>query len=243
MAAGGRSQAGAYGALIAGGVLAVAGFTGHSFKDVLAGKSSPLRGLISTPPEGGEGANLLASLLRGGNEGTAGTGGKGSTGGHTAGTSGSVAGGIEWAESVIGVSGGSGKVARWDAAIGQAPGIPWCSAFVAAVLRHAGVKNMPGNPAYSGAWLNWSGGVNLQTTNLGAAKPGDLLIFDWGDGGITDHVAYYLGHNQMLSGNDSNDSVGKSSVPSGNIVGIVRPKYPVQHRGTSNSTGFRITRA
>lgn len=44
------SQAGSYGALLAGGVLVVAGFSGHSVRDVLAGKSAPLRGLISEPP-------------------------------------------------------------------------------------------------------------------------------------------------------------------------------------------------
>jgi cell wall-associated NlpC family hydrolase len=62
--------------------------------------------------------------------------------------------------------------------------------------------------------------------SLAQAMPGDLLIFDWGDGGITDHVALYAGNNKMISGNDHNDSVGESAVPAGALVGIVRPKYP-----------------
>lgn len=234
MAQGGGSQAGAYGALIAGGVLAVAGFSGHKISDVLKGKSSPLRGLISTPPEVGEGGSSLASMLQGSNSGST------SSGANNTAAGGTVSHAIQWAEGVIGVSGGSGKVARWDAAIGAAPGIPWCSAFVSAVLRHAGIKNLPPDPAYSGAWLNWSGGTNIGTS-LARAKPGDLLIFDWGDGGITDHVAYYVGHGQMISGNDSNDAVGKSSVPTGNIVGIVRPKYPSLK--PKMSEGWRVRRA
>lgn len=44
------SQAGSYAALLVGGVLTVAGFSGHTVRDVLAGKSSPLKGLVSEPP-------------------------------------------------------------------------------------------------------------------------------------------------------------------------------------------------
>lgn len=69
------SQAGSYGALIAGGVLVVAGFSGHSLRDVLAGKSSPLKGLVSEPPVAGGsspsgGAASEAAFRQGGNAGT-----------------------------------------------------------------------------------------------------------------------------------------------------------------------------
>lgn len=53
------SQSGSYAALLAGGVLAVAGFSGHSLKDVLAGRSSPLKGLISEPPTPGTAGGSL----------------------------------------------------------------------------------------------------------------------------------------------------------------------------------------
>lgn len=65
------SQAGSYGALIAGGVLVVAGFTGHSIRDVLAGKSSPLKGLISDPPAPTGGTNANVALRQGSNAGSA----------------------------------------------------------------------------------------------------------------------------------------------------------------------------
>lgn len=240
MASGG-SQAGAYGALIAGGILAVAGFSGHSLKDVLAGKSSPLEGLISTPPEstgtGGEGNTSASSFV---------TPERSGSGGVDTATSGSLAGALEWAKSVVGVSGGSGAVARWDAAIGDAPGIPWCSAFASAVLRHAGIKNLPADAAYSGAWLNWSGGEKLPINSQTINEAGNLLIFDWGDGGRTDHVAISAGNGQQIQGNDENDSVGYSpiSATASNIVGVVKPKYPNKKAPTLTSTaGLRIRRA
>lgn len=242
MASGGGSQAGAYGALIAGGVLVVAGFSGHSLRDVLAGRSSPLKGLISTPPEGGEASNSLASLLQGVSSGAT---AKGNNGGGVTGTSGSLHGALEWAQSVVGVSGGSGRVARWDAAIGQAPGIPWCSAFVSAILRHAGVKNLPSDPAYSGSWESWSGGTKLPVNNKTINEPGNLLIFDWGDGGIRDHVAMSLGGGKQIQGNDEHDSVGISpiSATSSNIVAVIKPKYPVRSRSLTGTEGFHVRRA
>lgn len=88
MASGG-SQAGAYGALIAGGVLAVAGFSGHSLRDVLAGKSSPIKGLISTPPEGeAQTSTGMASWLQGANGAAVGIKPGGSAAGATNGATG-----------------------------------------------------------------------------------------------------------------------------------------------------------
>lgn len=127
---------------------------------------------------------------------------------------------VNWADNVLGTNEGSPRQSKWAAAAGISPSTAWCSAFVAYGLRKEGYA-LPSDPAYSGSWLNWNQGQHIKSYKK--AKPGDLLIFDWGDGGITDHVAIYAGHGQMISGNDSNNSVGKSSVPTGNIVGIVRP--------------------
>lgn len=235
MASGG-SQAGAYAALIGGGVLVVAGFSGHAIKDVLAGKSSPLKGLISEPPQGSEGGsgNTSASAFTQ-------DGGAGRT---SAAVSGTIGGAIEWAKGVVGTSGGSGAVARWDAAIGDAPGIPWCSAFVSAILRHAGIKNLPADAAYSGAWEGWSGGTKLPVTSTTINEAGNLLIFDWGDGGRRDHVAYGLGGGQQIQGNDENDSVGISpiSATASNIVAVIKPKYPAKNARTTSTKGFRASR-
>lgn len=218
------SQAPAYGALLVGGVALVAAIKGASFKDVLAGKNSPIRPLTTSIPSD------FATASAGTSSNTAST---------VAFTPPSVSrgakGAVEWASKAIGTNEGSKRESGWAAAVGISPMTAWCSAFVAAVLRSSGVTNAPADAAYSGSWLNWSGGTNLHTTNLSKAQPGDLLIFDWGDGGITDHVALYKGRGKMISGNDSNNSVGESSVPTGNIVGIVRPHYP----STRTSSGRR----
>lgn len=127
---------------------------------------------------------------------------------------------VNWADQVLGTNEGSPRQSKWAAAAGISPSTAWCSAFVAYGLSKQGYS-LPSDPAYSGSWLNWNQGKHVKSFKQ--AKPGDLLIFDWGDGGITDHVAIYAGHDQMISGNNSDNSVGKSSVPVGNIVGIVRP--------------------
>jgi cell wall-associated NlpC family hydrolase len=210
------SQAPAYAALLTGGVVLVAAVKGSSITDVLSGKRSPIKPLTSPIPTsfatsssgGGSGDVVDAAFIAGG--------------AVSAGAGGAVAIAKRW----IGTDEGSKRQSAWAAAAGISSSTAWCSAFVAAVLRASGVKNLPSNPAYSGAWLDWAGGANLHTTNLGRARPGDLLIFDWGDGGITDHVGIYVGNGRYVAGNNSDNSVGEAPVPSGNIVGIVRPKYP-----------------
>ena len=57
-----------------------------------------------------------------------------------------------------------------------------------------------------------------------ALKPGDFIIYDWGDGGITDHVAIYVGDNQIVQGNFGN-RVSKDAFSRSNVVGYVRPNY------------------
>ncbi len=126
---------------------------------------------------------------------------------------------VKWAEKVIGTDEGSPRQSKWAAASGISPSTAWCSAFVAYGLRKQGYS-MPSAPAYSGAWLDWSGGKRVSAKNM---KPGDIIVLDWGDGGITDHVGIYAGNGEYIAGNNSDNSVGRSSVPTGNIVGVVRP--------------------
>lgn len=129
---------------------------------------------------------------------------------------------LRWSRATVGTREGSTRQRRWAAAAGVAWTAPWCSVWIAYGLRKAGIAP-PSNPAYSGSWLDWDGGTQVEG-GLRNARPGDLLIFDWGDGGITDHVGAYLGGGRMIAGNNSNNTVGTSTVPTGNLVGIVRPK-------------------
>lgn len=97
----------------------------------------------------------------------------------------------------------------------------WCSALVGyGLIKYGGFKleELPDNPWYSGNWLTWDEGTRVTYAEREAA---DLLIFDWGDGGITDHVATYVGNGIKIGGNE-NDRVEKDAVPVGYIVGVVR---------------------
>jgi hypothetical protein len=128
---------------------------------------------------------------------------------------------LNWTLTVRGTQEGSARHRRWAKDAGVSWTAPWCSVFIAYGLKLVGIDPPP-NPAYSGAWLNWSEGAKVDG-GLENAQPGDLLIFDWGDGGITDHVGAYLGDGRYVAGNNSQNTVGVSTVPEGNIVGIVRP--------------------
>lgn len=124
-----------------------------------------------------------------------------------------------WAEKQVGVTEGSAAQERYANELGYSPSLVWCSIFVGYGLKFAcGVSNLPSNPAYSGAWLDWSGGRRVSSKDL---EPGDLVIFDWGDGGITDHVAIYDGNGQVIGGNQSN-AVTRVPISTNSIVGCVR---------------------
>jgi cell wall-associated NlpC family hydrolase len=81
----------------------------------------------------------------------------------------------------------------------------------------AGIK-LPANPAYSGAWLDWGGGTKINRSQI---QPGDLVVFDWGDGGRTDHVAIFAGGNRVLGGNQGN-KVSYMPYDKSHVVGVVR---------------------
>jgi CHAP domain len=126
------------------------------------------------------------------------------------------------AESYIGTRELGAQQRAWAARLGYSPYLPWCSIFVANMLMEAGIctkEQLPSNPAYSGAWFSWGRG---QRVSESAVRPGDILVFDWGDGGMSDHVAIYEGGGTHVGGNQS-DAVTRSSTPWGNVVGVVRP--------------------
>lgn len=128
---------------------------------------------------------------------------------------------IRWVESQLGTREGSAAQVRYASELGLSASLPWCSIFLGYGLKTQTKVPLPGNPAYSGAWLNWSGGKRV---SLGEIKPGDFVVFDWGDGGITDHVAMYAGNGQVIGGNQSN-AVTKVPLNRGAVVGVARPNY------------------
>lgn len=130
---------------------------------------------------------------------------------------------LKFLESIVGLA--EPDHAKFANDIGAAVSWPWCSTLVAyGLIHHGGFKRdqLPSNPWYSGAWLTWEHGERVSYADR---QPGDLLIFDWGDGGITDHVATYIGDGLKIGGNE-NDRVERDPVPSGYVVGVVRPNWP-----------------
>ena len=124
-----------------------------------------------------------------------------------------------WAKSQLGVQEGSKRQRYYASRLGLSASLPWCSIFVANGLKRQG-KSLPSNPAYSGAWLNWKGGRRVKTSQI---RPGDLVIYDWGDGGITDHIAIYEGNGRVVGGNQSN-AVTRAPAKLGQAVAVIRPK-------------------
>lgn len=101
-----------------------------------------------------------------------------SRGGGGGGNSGAAAGAIAWAKSKLG--------ARYVWA-GEGPGYD-CSGLVTMAYRSQGI--------YLTHWsqAQYSEGTRVPVSQ---AQPGDLIFWNW-DGGNIDHVAIYLGNNQII---------------------------------------------
>lgn len=136
---------------------------------------------------------------------------------------------VEWVRSQVGVTEYSAAHKKYADEFGMPYSWPWCSIFTSyGLLKFGGFARdeLPGSLAYSGSWLNWAHGHRVSYAD---AQPGDFIIYDWGDGGMTDHVEVYVGDGQGIGGNESDPSGGAVKGPSpvsvGNIVGVVRPNW------------------
>lgn len=127
---------------------------------------------------------------------------------------------VRWAKGYLGVREGSAQQVKWANDLGYSSALPWCSIFVANGIRESYRLSLPANPAYSGAWLAWKHGKRV---SIDKRRPGDILIYDWGDGGITDHVAIYEGNGRRIGGNQS-DAVTEADVDAEFLVAVVRPR-------------------
>jgi hypothetical protein len=135
---------------------------------------------------------------------------------------------IEQLQGMIGLDENDAKIdgmVRELMGYGSADSIPWCSIMIGWLLKHLGVP-LPASVAYSGAWLNWA---HAHRVNYADRQPGDILVFDWGDGGMTDHVATYVGGGLMIGGNqrdtDTGGQVSRTTVPTNALVGTMRIEW------------------
>jgi len=111
------------------------------------------------------------------------------------------------------------------------PAYPWCACFVSWIFNELNAKNLIHVfSAYSGDILH-AGQAAGEEVTIAQAGPGDIVIFDYGDGGRTDHIAIVekrLGPTtfQTIEGNIG-DCVARKTRTRGSKCNMwfTRPKY------------------
>lgn len=108
------------------------------------------------------------------------------------------------------------KYGRWYAELTGSSyfgtnGVPYCAMFVSYVFAMAG-QSMPGLPTASCSVIMANNrGTSRQVTKT-SAKPGDIVLFDWGGDGAPDHVGIVELNNgsyiQTIEGNTSLGTAG-----------------------------------
>lgn len=121
--------------------------------------------------------------------------------------------------------------------------VPWCAAYVGAVLARVGLRTTGSLMAKS--YLKWG----TEIPSLGEALPGDLVIFDRGSHSWQGHVGFLIGYGDetisVLGGNQHNQ-VNIRNYPRKKLVGIrraSRPKQSVTESTTLQATGVGGTAA
>lgn len=101
--------------------------------------------------------------------------------------------------------------------------VPWCAAFVGAILAKSGVKNTGSLLARS--YEQWGRPV----ARIEDAKRGDIVVISRGDKSWQGHVGFYHGHGagkiHILGGNQG-DQVNITPYDAGRLVAIRRAEQP-----------------
>lgn len=134
------------------------------------------------------------------------------------------------------------KYGRWYAGKTGSPyfgysGVPYCAMFVSWVLTQGGMTPPGGIFAYCPTGLNNARRLG-RTRDKRAAKPGDLVFFDWNRDGVSDHVGIVTANRgsylETIEGNTSPGVRGSQSNGGGVyrrarslslVIGIVSPQY------------------
>lgn len=130
---------------------------------------------------------------------------------------------LETAERYLGEREGGAFHRKAVEFVGALLGWPWCSTAVAEWLHEAlgyTRAELPDQAPYSGCWAAWLGGKRVA---ISKRRDGDILIFDWGDGGLTDHVAIQRSTRDHVGGNQD-DAVNIRTTYESAIVFVVRPR-------------------
>lgn len=117
-------------------------------------------------------------------------------------------------------------------------GVPYCAMFASWVFNQAGATcaGLPG--AYCPTML--SAGKNAgRAVNKYNAQAGDVVYFDWGNDGVSDHVGIVEANNgsylTTIEGNTDKGIVARKTRSFGTVIGVIRPNYG----GSSGSTSSK----
>ncbi len=141
------------------------------------------------------------------------------------------------------------KYGRWyEAAIDRDPGnydfgasgVPYCAMFVSWVFAQSGAScaGIPGAYCPSILAIGKSKGRLVPAS---AAVPGDVVLFDWGGDGVSDHVGIVEinkgGYLQTVEGNTNNGCVARRTRAYSTVSGVIRPAYDGSAKPSGGSSG------
>lgn len=134
---------------------------------------------------------------------------------------------LETAEKDVGVQEGSPRHREMVARTHTSVFWPWCSIAIANWLMDAFgwvLSQLPSNLAYSGCWANAA--EIFQRVPIAKRELGDVEVYDWGDGGLTDHVAVNKDNANHVGGNQAPGAgqVDVRPTPESAIVFVCRPR-------------------
>ena len=117
--------------------------------------------------------------------------------------------------------------------------VPWCAAYVGAVLAKLGVNNAGSLLAKS--YLNWG----VKVDGLANAQPGDVVVLHRGTKAWQGHVAFLVSYDEFrvkLLGGNQNDQVNVTQYSlsrngTDSIAGIRRVKQPKSSAAKSTTLG------
>lgn len=125
-----------------------------------------------------------------------------------------------------------------NAYFGQS-GVPFCAMFVTWCLEQVGMQPPGGIFAYCPSGIS-------QARNAGAlvsktsARPGDIVFFDWGRDGLSDHVGFVEANNgaslTTIEGNTLGGKVARRSRAFSVVCAVARPAYDSASAAASSSS-------
>lgn len=107
----------------------------------------------------------------------------------------------------------------------------WCAAFVWDMFRMCGASELfydGKHTAYCPTIQTWGRNNNLSLSDVHAAKPGDLVLFDWTGNQTANHIGICVSATAStvttIEGN-TNDAVKEMTRDYSQVCAVIRPKY------------------